>query len=105
MVLAFGSMLLGVVSGLASQLPHKYMSAMMSGQALGGVFPAVCSIASIAIGASPRHSAFIYFLIANVTILVASLCYFVLTNCVSQKTSLEQSTSSLQHLVISIIQQ
>ncbi|KAK3093462.1 hypothetical protein FSP39_016022 [Pinctada imbricata] len=57
--------------GLAGMFPVKYMQAVMSGQAIGGVFAAVCNIISIAAGSSVIQSAFMYFILATITSVLA----------------------------------
>lgn len=55
---------------------------MIGGQALGGIFAALAQIGSLAIGASSTHSALVYFVIANVTIILTIISYVVLENSV-----------------------
>lgn len=59
-----------------------YITAVIGGQALGGIFAALAEIAALAIGASSTHAAMVYFIIANVTIVVAIICYVLLENSV-----------------------
>ncbi|KAJ8927108.1 hypothetical protein NQ314_020381 [Rhamnusium bicolor] len=52
------------------------------GQALGGIFAAIAEIVSLSIGASSTHSALVYFIIGNITIVIAIICYVVLEKTV-----------------------
>ena len=49
---------------------------------LGGIFAALANIMSIAVGASPTQSAFIYFLAADVTLLISFVLYLALSSTV-----------------------
>lgn len=51
---------------------------MIGGQALGGIFAALAQIGSLAVGASSTHSALVYFVIGNVTIILTIISYVVL---------------------------
>jgi equilibrative nucleoside transporter 1/2/3 len=98
----------GGVCGLAGKFPSGYVNAVISGQALGdrqhmsifffffqkswyskntfiqgGIFAALANIISIALGASPTQSAFIYFLAADVTLVLSFCLYMVLSSTVS----------------------
>ncbi|KAI8487697.1 hypothetical protein Bbelb_346900 [Branchiostoma belcheri] len=64
--------------GVAGKFPGKYTQAIMSGQALAGVFSALASIFSLAAGGDPIHSGFGYFLTAVAAILVAMVSYLLL---------------------------
>ncbi|XP_050442869.1 equilibrative nucleoside transporter 1 [Adelges cooleyi] len=68
----------GAVYGLASFFDSGYMTATISGQALGGVVAALAQILALWWGASPVHSAFVYFLFANMFILLSLVLYTVL---------------------------
>lgn len=72
----------GGVCGLAGKFPKGYVNAVISGQALGGIFAALANIISIALGASPTQSAFIYFLAADVTLILAFVMYLILCSTV-----------------------
>ncbi|XP_052106843.1 equilibrative nucleoside transporter 3-like isoform X2 [Mytilus californianus] len=64
--------------GLAGVLPHRYMQASMSGQAVGGIFAAVANLITIAVGTDVSESAFIFFLIATGWTLITMLGYLSL---------------------------
>ncbi|CAH1261457.1 SLC29A2 [Branchiostoma lanceolatum] len=64
--------------GVAGKFPGRYTQAIMSGQALAGVFSALASILSLAAGGDPTHSGFGYFLTAVAAIVVAMVSYLLL---------------------------
>jgi len=66
-----GAMFQGSLFGLAGMVPATYMTAVVTGQAAGGVFASGARIVSLATGAGDTMSAFIYFLIA--------VCVMILT--------------------------
>lgn len=53
----------GSVFGVVGKFSPVYITAVIGGQALGGIFAALAQIASLAIGASSTHSALVYFII------------------------------------------
>ncbi|XP_068211138.1 equilibrative nucleoside transporter 1-like [Palaemon carinicauda] len=59
-----GAMFQGVLFGVAGVFPERFMTAVMSGQALGAVFASVARIVSLSVGAENSNSAFIYFMTA-----------------------------------------
>jgi len=59
-----GAIFQGSLFGLAGMVPAAYMTAVVTGQAAGGVFASAARIVSLASGAGDIWSAFIYFLIA-----------------------------------------
>lgn len=59
-----GAIFQGGLFGVAGMFPEKYMTAVMSGQAIGGVFASTARIVSLSVGAADATSAFIYFMIA-----------------------------------------
>lgn len=65
--------------GIVGKFSHTYITAVVGGQALGGIFAALTQIAALAIGASSTHSALVYFIIGNLTILLAILLYLYLS--------------------------
>ncbi len=81
--LVVSSIFQGGVCGLAGKFPDGYVNAVISGQALGGIFAALANIMSIAVGASPTQSAFIYFLAADVTLIISFVLYMILSSTVS----------------------
>lgn len=73
----------GAVFSLVSFFDNSYMTATISGQALGGIAAAIAQILALWWGASSVHSAFIYFLFANIFILISLILYTVLVKMVS----------------------
>ncbi|XP_050547674.1 equilibrative nucleoside transporter 3-like isoform X1 [Daktulosphaira vitifoliae] len=98
----------GAVYGLASFFESSYMTATISGQALGGVFAAIAQILALWWGASSVHSAFVYFLFADIFILLSLVLYTVLVKLDVYKyyvhdmsaSSWIRHTSSIQYTAI-----
>ena len=80
------AVLTGGLFGMLGKFSAAYISAASSGQSLGGIFAAVAEILSLWLGASPQLSAFVYFMVANVFLVVSIVCYLVLIRAVSQCT-------------------
>ncbi|XP_076060771.1 equilibrative nucleoside transporter 1-like isoform X2 [Oratosquilla oratoria] len=59
-----GAVFQGGLFGVVGMFPERYMTAVVSGQALGGVFASVARVISLAAGANDVTSALIYFCIA-----------------------------------------
>lgn len=70
----------GGLFGIAGQFPSEYMTAMVSGQALGGIFAALAEIIIITFQATPETSAFFYFIIGTVLLLTSILLYIVISH-------------------------
>lgn len=66
--------------------PERYMTAVVSGQALGGVFASGARIVSLSVGAQDAISAFIYFMIAVVVMIFTLLAYLYMSKTVSTAT-------------------
>lgn len=73
------AILSGGLFGICGQFPSEYVTAVVSGQALGGIFAALAQIVSLTFGASPTVSAFAYFCIGN-TVVVMSIVSYVLAS-------------------------
>lgn len=69
----------GSLFGIAGQFPSEYVTAVMSGQALGGIFAAISEIISLTFGASPKTTAFVFFNVGNVTLLLSIVCYIIMS--------------------------
>lgn len=69
----------GGLFGISGQFPSEYITAVVSGQALGGIFAALAEILSLTFGASPKTSAFVYFMIGNFVLLMALMSYVVMS--------------------------
>ena len=78
-----GAIYQGVLFGVAGMFPERFMTAVMSGQALGAVFAAVARIVSLSVGAADAASAFIYFMIAVGVMIITLGCYLYMTATVS----------------------
>ncbi|XP_068209553.1 equilibrative nucleoside transporter 1-like [Palaemon carinicauda] len=59
-----GAIFQGGLFGVAGLFPERFMTAVMSGQAIGGVFASAARIVSLSVGAADATSAFIYFMVA-----------------------------------------
>lgn len=68
----------GAIFGLAALFPLEYMTAIVSGQSLGGIISALIYILIVAFRATPTETAFIYFIIGTVLVLITIGCYIVL---------------------------
>lgn len=70
----FGGSLMGIVG----RFSPKYITAMSSGQALGGLFTALTEICSLWIGASPVLSGLVYFIIGDAILFFSLIAYIIL---------------------------
>lgn len=61
--------------GISGLFPSEYITAVVSGQALGGIFAALAEILSLTFGASPTTSALVYFMIGNVVMCISIATY------------------------------
>jgi equilibrative nucleoside transporter 1/2/3 len=86
------AVLSGSIFGVVGRFCPIYITATLGGQALGGIFAALAEIASLSIGASSVHSAFVYFIIGNLTISISIACYVILTKTVFFKFHLYERT-------------
>lgn len=73
----------GAVFNLVSFFDSNYMTVTVSGQALGGIVAAFAQILALWWGASSIHSAFVYFLFADIFILFSLVLYSILVKTVS----------------------
>ncbi|XP_037960465.1 equilibrative nucleoside transporter 1 [Teleopsis dalmanni] len=69
----------GGIFGIAGLFPSEYMTALVSGQALGGIFTALAFIVVLAFNAGPNTTAFIYFSIGSVLISLSIIAYEVMS--------------------------
>lgn len=65
------------------RFPSQYITATVSGQALGGILAAVAEIISLWLGASPVLSALVYFIMADTFIFISLIAYILLSRSVS----------------------
>lgn len=77
---AFSAIMSGSLFGIAGQFTSDYMSAVVSGQALGGIFAAVADIIALAFGAPPTTTAFVFFIVGTLVLLCSLLLYVVMSN-------------------------
>lgn len=75
---AASAIFIGGLVGIASRFSQEYMSAVVSGQSLGGIIAAIAQIISLAFKISPQHSALIYFIIADVMVLCSLISFIML---------------------------
>lgn len=68
---------------MAGMFPEKYMTAVVAGQALGGVFASGARIVSLSLGAQDANAAFIYFMIAVLVMILTLLAYLYMSKTVS----------------------
>lgn len=76
------AILQGGLFGIVGKFSSRYITAVVSGQALGGIFAALAEIASLCLGASSTVSAFVYFMVANGMLLLSLAAYLVLSRAV-----------------------
>lgn len=69
------AILSGGLFGVSGQFPSEYVTAVVSGQALGGIFASLAEIVSLTFGASAIASALVYFTIGNVVLVTSTVCY------------------------------
>ena len=70
--------------GLASRFPARYMQAVMTGQAMGGIFAAVANIITLAAGTSVVNSGLGFFIAATLTSVFSLIGYGLLYYLVSK---------------------
>lgn len=78
-ILVASAILSGGIFGISGLFPSEYITAVVSGQALGGIFAAIAEIISLTFGASPKTSGFVYFMIGNVVLLISLLAYITMS--------------------------
>ncbi|XP_073821069.1 equilibrative nucleoside transporter 1 [Musca autumnalis] len=67
----------GCLFGIAGLFPSQYMTAVVSGQALGGIFTALTFLMVLAFGAAPNETAFVFFSIGIALIFINIICYAI----------------------------
>ncbi|XP_044743206.1 equilibrative nucleoside transporter 1 [Chrysoperla carnea] len=78
----FSAIMSGGLYGIVGKFSPTYITAVVSGQSLGGVFAAIAEILSLTFGVTATFSAFVYFMIANVTLALSIIAYIILSNSV-----------------------
>lgn len=71
------AILSGGLFGIAGLFPSEYMTAVVSGQALGGIFSALAEIVTLTFAAEAKTSAFIFFMIGNVVLFICLILYII----------------------------
>jgi solute carrier family 29 (equilibrative nucleoside transporter), member 1/2/3 len=87
----FSSIFSGGLFGIAGMFSGEYISAVMSGQALGGVFTAMAEIVSLSFATLPTISAFIYFIVGTVMLVMSLVLYIVVSKTLFFKFHINQS--------------
>lgn len=67
-----------IYAGISGQFPSEYITAVVSGQALGGVFTAIIEIMTITFASDPRASALIFFIIGNSLLVLSLIAYIIM---------------------------
>lgn len=73
------AILSGGLFGISGLFPSEYVTAVVSGQALGGVFTAIAEIVTITFSASAKNSAFIFFMIGNLLLILSLIAYILMS--------------------------
>lgn len=87
----FSAIMSGGLFGVAGMFSSEYISAVMSGQALGGVFTALAEVASITFATAATISAFIYFLFGTLWLVLSLLLYLWVSKTLFFKFHVNQS--------------
>lgn len=73
------AILSGGLFGIAGLYPSEYMTAVVSGQALGGIFSALGEIITLTFASEAKVSALIFFMIGNVVLFICLIAYIVMS--------------------------
>lgn len=90
------------ILGICGQFPPEYVTAVVSGQALGGVFTAIIEIVTLTFASDPSASALIFFTIGNVLLVLSLIAYIFMSQSeffkyyTAEKTHLPKTRLSLQ---------
>lgn len=87
----FSAILSGGLFGIAGMFSSEYISAVMSGQALGGVFTALAEVASITYTTAATVSAFVYFLFGTLWLVLSLVLYLMVSKTLFFKFHVNQS--------------
>ncbi|XP_017086884.2 equilibrative nucleoside transporter 1 [Drosophila bipectinata] len=68
----------GALYGVAGLFPSEFITAVVSGQALGGILTALAFILVLAFDTGPNTTAFIFFIFGGALILLCIVCYVIL---------------------------
>uniref|UniRef100_A0A182K8P7 Equilibrative nucleoside transporter n=1 Tax=Anopheles christyi TaxID=43041 RepID=A0A182K8P7_9DIPT len=76
---SFSAILTGGLFGIAGQFSAHYMTAAVSGQALGGIFSAVADIIALTFASNPSTTAFVFFIVGCVVLLLSLFAYIIMS--------------------------
>ncbi|XP_058826401.1 equilibrative nucleoside transporter 1 [Topomyia yanbarensis] len=76
---AFSAIMSGALFGIAGQFTSDYMTAVVSGQSLGGIFTALVDIIALTFGAPPTITAFVFFIVGTLMLLLSLVLYIVMS--------------------------
>ncbi|KAJ9581148.1 hypothetical protein L9F63_023675 [Diploptera punctata] len=76
------AILQGGLFGIVGKFSSRYITAVVGGQALGGIVAALAEILSLFVGASSTISAFVYFMVANGMLVLSLAAYWILSSSV-----------------------
>uniref|UniRef100_A0A182JJ50 Equilibrative nucleoside transporter n=1 Tax=Anopheles atroparvus TaxID=41427 RepID=A0A182JJ50_ANOAO len=76
---SFSAILTGGLFGIAGQFSANYMTAAVSGQALGGIFSALADIIALTFASNPTTTAFVFFIIGCLVLLLSLVAYVVMS--------------------------
>ncbi|KAM9364684.1 equilibrative nucleoside transporter 3 [Pholidichthys leucotaenia] len=85
----------GSVFGMSGYFPMRISQALIAGQAMGGTLSALASIVDLAVSADPTVSALIYFLTADVFVLICIIAYLLLPKLAYSKHYMLAATSTV----------
>lgn len=74
----FAAILSGGLFGISGRFPSEYMTAVVSGLALGSVLTAIIEIITITFASDPIASALIFFSIGNIMLVVSIVAYILM---------------------------
>ncbi|XP_055541456.1 equilibrative nucleoside transporter 1 [Wyeomyia smithii] len=75
---AFSAIMSGALFGIAGQFTSDYMTAVVSGQSLGGIFTAAVDVIALSFGAPPTTTAFVFFIIGTLVLLLSLVLYLIM---------------------------
>lgn len=87
----FSAILTGGIFGIAGMFSSEYITAVIGGQALGGVFTAAAEVMSITFVTDKIFSALIFFLIGTLMVIVSLVLYLLVSQTLFFKFHVNQS--------------
>ncbi|XP_053675457.1 equilibrative nucleoside transporter 2 [Anopheles nili] len=76
---SFSAILTGGLFGIAGQFSAHYMTAAVSGQALGGIFSAVADLIALTFASNPSTTAFVFFIVGCLVLLLSLFAYIIMS--------------------------